>query len=299
MGEGLDREVRRVRLFRELRVIGSAHETADRGVGAGQPRRCDAGVRLIGRVAAEGRARLIDIGQEGVVVEIGQVPVELRPVGHHADRIVVDRHRAMVEFDHGGRARGVVDDVVERRFDTAEQAERLQHDGLVGERGLDLGHGGELAERPGAEIGCGEHRLRDVDGLLLAGRRRIGQQAEGQALVVQPLEHPEVGDRRRRGRGRHPVRHGDSEHGVARGELQRRMAGHDARPLETDREMGDLIGQVHREFHRTAEIGLTSRVRVSKRRAHSDLFSLVGWQVPAGPGRVASCASSGIASRVQ
>ena len=53
------------------------------------------------------------------------MPVELRSVGHDADRIVVKRHLALLELDHHGGAGGVVDHIVERRDGTAQDGQRL------------------------------------------------------------------------------------------------------------------------------------------------------------------------------
>ena len=262
MGERRQRLVGRVRLFGELGVVSRPHEAPDGGVRGRQARRRHAGIRLGGVIVAEGRRGPVDVAQRGVIVEIGQVPVEPRPVGHHPHRVVVDGHDALVELEHEARPRGVVDQVVEGRDRAAEDGERLHHDRLGRQRRLDLRHGGELAERPEPEVGGRKHGRLRRDRRLRAGGGGVGQQAEGQAMGVHAFERLEVGRVERRALGRDADRHGDGEHRVDGGEVQRRMALDPRGRREAGREPGHQVGQVHREFERASEIGAAGGVPV-------------------------------------
>ena len=260
MGERAHGEVRRRRLFGELGIIGGADEAADRGVGGGKARRGDAGIRL--------HRRLVDIGEEAVIVEIGEVPIEIRPVGHHPHGVVVNLHLPAIELDHQSRAGRVVHHVMEGRFHPAQYRQRHQQDRLRRHGFLHLRHRRELAKAPAAEIGGGEHGLRHLHAALLAAGGGVGQQAEGQPLVVQPFQHFEIGKADGRLGGGDAPRHGDREHGVARAVLHRRVPVHLRARGEAGGEIRHLVGQIEREFERAAEIGPAVRVAIAERCAH-------------------------------
>ena len=97
---------------------------------------------------------------------------------------------------------------------------------------------------------------------------RVGQEAEGEAGRVEPLERLEVGEAERLLGGGRPRRHRDRHEGVAPLERECRMP-LDRRPeRHALGQIGELVGQVDRQLHRAPEIQFLAAVAVNQRRTH-------------------------------
>ena len=87
------------------------------------------------------------------------MPVELRRIGHHAQRVVVDLEDAADRLDHQRGACRIMERVVEGRHDPHRRLDDVDDRDVLG-RLPHLGDSGEVGQRPGQEIPWRHRRLR-------------------------------------------------------------------------------------------------------------------------------------------